>query len=224
VAQPALGGADLVANLLFVFSYWLDIQILEGALTASRFIGFHLIDLNSALQVMLAHKHIITNLLIGTGTVLVLWMLLRRAHLLLLGLPLPPAGGVGGEAPPLAGREEAGHRPADRPPPAHGVLAGLRAAGRGHRLHGVRGHLAHRHPVARADLRPGPGAAVGAGAAGVRGLLLAPRLVPLCLPDRPDLRRGRHRSRRCASSTSWKAASTRATAARSAWCRTCSTR
>jgi hypothetical protein len=54
-----------------VLSYWLDIQMLEGALTASRFIGFHLIDLNSALQVMLAHKHIIVNLLIGTGTVLV---------------------------------------------------------------------------------------------------------------------------------------------------------
>ena len=66
----------LVANLLFTVSFWLDIQILEGALTASRFIGFHLIDLNSALQVMLAHKHIIVNLVIGTGTVLVLWILL----------------------------------------------------------------------------------------------------------------------------------------------------
>lgn len=66
----------ILANLLFVVSFALDIQILEGALTASRFIGFHLIDLNSALQVMLAHKHIITNLLIGTGTVLVLWILL----------------------------------------------------------------------------------------------------------------------------------------------------
>jgi len=65
----------LAANLLFVVSFYFDIQILEGALTASRFIGFHLIDLNSALQVMLAHKHIITNLLIGTGTVLVLWVL-----------------------------------------------------------------------------------------------------------------------------------------------------
>ena len=65
----------ILANLLFVVSYWLDIQVLEGALTASRFIGFHLIDLNSALQVMLAHKHIINNLLIGTGTVLVLWVL-----------------------------------------------------------------------------------------------------------------------------------------------------
>lgn len=69
--------AVLVAvNLLFVVSFWLDIQILEGALTASRFVGFHLIDLNSALQVMLAHKHIIVNLVIGTATVLVLWLLL----------------------------------------------------------------------------------------------------------------------------------------------------
>lgn len=65
----------IFANLLFVVSFYFDIQILEGALTASRFVGFHLIDLNSALQVMLAHKHIITNLLIGTGTVLVLWIL-----------------------------------------------------------------------------------------------------------------------------------------------------
>jgi ferredoxin-type protein NapH len=67
--------ALILMNLLFVVSFYFDIQILEGALTASRFIGFHLIDLNSALQVMLAHKHIITNLLIGTGTVLVLWIL-----------------------------------------------------------------------------------------------------------------------------------------------------
>ena len=66
----------IIANLLFTFSFFLDIQVLEGALTASRFVGFHLIDLNSALQVMLAHKHIINNLLIGTGTVLVLWLLL----------------------------------------------------------------------------------------------------------------------------------------------------
>ncbi|MGL5631678.1 MAG: 4Fe-4S binding protein, partial [Azovibrio sp.] len=66
----------IATNLLFVFSFWLDIQILEGALTASRFVGFHLIDLNSALQVMLAHKHIIVNLFIGTFTVFLLWVLL----------------------------------------------------------------------------------------------------------------------------------------------------
>lgn len=66
----------IIVNLLFVVSFGFDVQMLEGALTASRFVGFHLIDLNSALQVMLAHKHIINNLLIGTGTVLVLWILL----------------------------------------------------------------------------------------------------------------------------------------------------
>ena len=66
----------IVVNLMFTFSFWLDIQILEGALTASRFVGFHLIDLNAALQVMLAHKHIIVNLVIGTATVFVLWLLL----------------------------------------------------------------------------------------------------------------------------------------------------
>ena len=66
----------LLVNLLFVVSYRFDLTILEGALTASRFAGFHLIDLNSALQVMLAHKHIIDNFIIGSGTVLVLWLLL----------------------------------------------------------------------------------------------------------------------------------------------------
>ena len=96
----------ILANLLFTFSFWLDIQILKGALTASRFVGFHLIDLNSALQVILAHKHIIVNLFIGTATVFVLW--------------------------------------------------------------------------AFAGTRPGP-------AAGLRGGLLTPCLVPLRLPDRSDL-------------------------------------
>jgi ferredoxin-type protein NapH len=68
--------ALITVNLLFVFSFWLDIQILEGALTGSRFVGFHMIDLNAALQVMLAHKHIIVNLVIGTLTVFLLWALL----------------------------------------------------------------------------------------------------------------------------------------------------
>ena len=63
-------------NLLFVISYALDIQVLEGALTASRFIGFHMADLNSALQVMLASKTLLINLLIGVVTVLIIWILL----------------------------------------------------------------------------------------------------------------------------------------------------
>ena len=63
-------------NLLFVVSYALDIQLLEGALTASRFLGFHMADLNSALQVMLAYKQVLINLLIGTVTIFIMWLLL----------------------------------------------------------------------------------------------------------------------------------------------------
>lgn len=66
----------VLVNLLFVGSYYLDIQLLEGALTASRFVGFHMADLNSALQVMLAFKHIVINLVIGTVTVFIFWWLL----------------------------------------------------------------------------------------------------------------------------------------------------
>ena len=53
--------ATLIAvNLLFVASYYFDVQVLEGALTASRFVGFHMADLNAALQVMLAFKDVVT--------------------------------------------------------------------------------------------------------------------------------------------------------------------
>ncbi len=62
----------LAVNLLFVVSFQLDIQLLEGTLTASRFVGFHLIDIFAALQVMLAFKHVVINLLIGTATIFLL--------------------------------------------------------------------------------------------------------------------------------------------------------
>ncbi|MCP5366952.1 MAG: NapH/MauN family ferredoxin-type protein [Hyphomicrobiales bacterium] len=63
----------VVVNLLFVASFQLDIQLVEGALTASRVVGFHFADLNSSLQVMLAYKVILINLVIGTVTVFLLW-------------------------------------------------------------------------------------------------------------------------------------------------------
>jgi ferredoxin-type protein NapH len=66
----------IIVNLLFVVSFYFDVQLVEGALTASRVVGFHMADLNSALQVMLAYKHVVLNLLIGTVTVLLLWVLL----------------------------------------------------------------------------------------------------------------------------------------------------
>lgn len=66
----------VLVNILFVISYQLDIQILEGSLTASRFVGFHMADLNASLQVMLAFKHVVLNLIIGTVTVFLMWWLL----------------------------------------------------------------------------------------------------------------------------------------------------
>ena len=70
----------ILVNLLFLVSYLLDIQILEGALTASRFVGFHMADLNSALQVVLAFKHVVINLLIGTVTVFIMWCCWEDGH------------------------------------------------------------------------------------------------------------------------------------------------
>jgi ferredoxin-type protein NapH len=62
-------------NMIFVLSFGFDVQLVEGSLTASRVIGFHFADLNSAIQVMLAFKTILINLVIGTTTVLFLWWL-----------------------------------------------------------------------------------------------------------------------------------------------------
>jgi len=64
----------IIVNGLFVVSYWLDLQLVEGALTASRVLGFHFADLNSSLQLMLAHKHVVLNLIIGVSTVFLLYV------------------------------------------------------------------------------------------------------------------------------------------------------
>ncbi len=65
----------ILINTMFVVSFHYDVQLVEGALTASRFFGFHMADLNSALQITLAHKEILVNLVIGTVTVAILWWL-----------------------------------------------------------------------------------------------------------------------------------------------------
>jgi ferredoxin-type protein NapH len=70
----------ITVNLLFSLSYFLyirvNVQFLEGSLTGSRFVGFHMADLNAALQIMLAFKMVLINLLIGTITVFIMWWLL----------------------------------------------------------------------------------------------------------------------------------------------------
>jgi ferredoxin-type protein NapH len=63
-------------NLLFTLSFQFDVQLVEGSMTASRFLGFHLSDLYSGLLVVLAYKHLFVNLAIGVVTSLVLWSLL----------------------------------------------------------------------------------------------------------------------------------------------------
>lgn len=62
-------------HLVFLLSYRVDLQILEGTLSGSRFLGFHLIDPYMTLQVMAAYHAIPTNLIIGTVTVLLVYVL-----------------------------------------------------------------------------------------------------------------------------------------------------
>ena len=57
-------------HLLFVLSFWVDIQILEGDITGSRLLGFHLSDPFITASVILAHHALPVNLLIGTFTIL----------------------------------------------------------------------------------------------------------------------------------------------------------
>lgn len=60
-------------NSLFIISFAWDVQLVEGSMSGSRFLGFHMADPNAALQVMLAFKEVMLNLVIGTVTVVALW-------------------------------------------------------------------------------------------------------------------------------------------------------
>jgi ferredoxin-type protein NapH len=66
----------LAINLLFTLSFWLDVQLFEGSLIASRVLGFHLADPYSALQIALAFGMVFINLAIGTITVVIIWAIL----------------------------------------------------------------------------------------------------------------------------------------------------
>ena len=69
-------GVLLFFNILFFASFYFDIQILEGSLSASRFLGFHLIDPFAALQVFLSSKILMVNLVIGTVTIFITYVIL----------------------------------------------------------------------------------------------------------------------------------------------------
>ena len=66
----------LSVNFLFFASFYFDIQILEGSLSGSRLLGFHLADPFAALQMMLASHVFNINLIIGTTTVIIIYLLL----------------------------------------------------------------------------------------------------------------------------------------------------
>lgn len=63
----------ILINAVFVASFAWGVQLVEGSLSASRFLGFHMADPNAALQVTLAFKEVMLNLVIGTATVVLLW-------------------------------------------------------------------------------------------------------------------------------------------------------
>ncbi len=64
----------LFFNFLFFASFYFDIQILEGTLSGSRLLGFHLIDPLAALQVILSSKIIMINLIIGVTTIVLFYL------------------------------------------------------------------------------------------------------------------------------------------------------
>jgi ferredoxin-type protein NapH len=65
----------IAIHLFFFLSFFIDLQMLEGTLNGSRFLGFHMIDPFATIEVWLATYHIPTNIIIGTVTIVLLYML-----------------------------------------------------------------------------------------------------------------------------------------------------
>ena len=65
----------IAIHLLFFLSFAIDIQTLEGTLNGSRFLGFHLIDPFTTLEMFLAEHHLHINIIIGVSTIVVFYML-----------------------------------------------------------------------------------------------------------------------------------------------------
>ncbi len=65
----------IAIHLFFFLSFFIDLQMLEGTLNGSRFLGFHMIDPFATLEVWLATYHIPINVIIGTTTIVLLYML-----------------------------------------------------------------------------------------------------------------------------------------------------
>ena len=65
----------ITIHLLFFLSFFIDMQMLEGTLNGSRFLGFHLIDPFTTLEIWLAQHHIPVNVIIGVSTIIIVYLL-----------------------------------------------------------------------------------------------------------------------------------------------------
>jgi ferredoxin-type protein NapH len=65
----------IIIHLMFFLSFAVDIQMLEGTLNGSRFLGFHLIDPFTTLEMLMAEHHLHINIIIGVTTIVVFYML-----------------------------------------------------------------------------------------------------------------------------------------------------
>jgi len=65
----------LVIHLLFFLSFHIDIQMLEGTLNGSRFLGFHLIDIFTTLELFLTQHHLHINIIIGVTTIVLFYLI-----------------------------------------------------------------------------------------------------------------------------------------------------
>jgi ferredoxin-type protein NapH len=66
----------IAIHLTFFLSFFIDIQVLEGTLNGSRFLGFHLIDIYSTIQIYLATHHLHINVIIGTITIIIVYLII----------------------------------------------------------------------------------------------------------------------------------------------------
>ena len=66
----------IAIHLTFFLSFFIDIQVLEGTLNGSRFLGFHLIDIFSTMQLYLATYHLHINMIIGTVTIIIVYLII----------------------------------------------------------------------------------------------------------------------------------------------------
>lgn len=65
----------IAIHLFFFLSFFIDLQLLEGTLSGSRFLGFHMIDLYATMQLFLATHEMPINMIIGTATIFIVYLL-----------------------------------------------------------------------------------------------------------------------------------------------------